>query len=950
MNQTMQFQPGSLVAVRGRTWVVMPSNDVDVLLLRPLGGSEIESTGIYLPLMLSGDNPSPAEISPPSSEDLGYFGSARLLYDAARLSLRTGAGPFRSFGRLSVRPRSYQLVPLVMALRQETVRLLIADDVGIGKTIEALLIVREMLDRGMIERFAVVCPPHLCDQWQRELKEKFSIDAEIIRSDTAARLDRQIQGDASVFRYFRYQVISIDYIKSESRRQLFIAECPELLIVDEAHTCARPPGANPRQQQRHWLLTQIAQRRRQHLLLLTATPHSGIEESFRSLLALLKPEFAETELVDADQGMRRQIAQHFVQRRRADVLHWIGEETPFPNRDAKELEYDLSPSYRDIFHDILRFARELVASPGEPERRRRFRYWTALGLLRGMISSPAAGELMLRRRAANLIEGLDEEEGDIDGEFAADLLYDLDEVQSDAVPSQVVDAARMRTSETERLNRFAGRLSSLGTLEHDLKASSALKQVLAWMKGGHNPIIFCRYIQTAKYLEELLAPEIRRIYPQAIVEAVTGEMNDDQRKERIEQMGMVESSGRAGNRVLIATDCLSEGINLQEHFDAVLHYDLPWNPNRIEQREGRVDRYGQTSPTVKTLLLIGRENPIDGVVLRVLLRKAREIRRDTGISVAFPEESKSVLDAVLNAVLLSPNAQQLSLALEFEVVKAKESEVAVAMDRALGREQRTRSIFAQNTIRPEEIELDLRETDEALGDPAAVEKFVCEAMEFLGIQMEPLSAPHCYRLFPDPLPGALRMLLSEGSRLKVTFHSPVPEGHLYLGRNHVFVEAVCQYLIRLAFDSEASHRPARAAVIRTSRVNRKTTLILFRVRNVISEGRKSEIVAEEMLVWGFRGDAADGDILSASESHTLLIGAAPEVGISMEEQRYFLDEERNDLGDMREQFDALTRERTAALIESHERYRAAIGGKRYKGIEPVLPPDVMGVYLLLPTG
>ena len=193
--------------------------------------------------------------------------------------------------RLSVRPRAYQLVPLIMALKQEVVRLLIADDVGVGKTIEALLIVREMVDRGLIKRFAVVCPPHLCDQWQEELRDKFGFEAEVVRSDTAARLDRQIYGDASVFRYFPFQVISIDYIKSEQRRQLFLAECPEMVIVDEAHTCARPPGADVNQQQRHHLIHQISQRADQHLMMLTATPHSGKEEAFQSLLGLLKPEF-----------------------------------------------------------------------------------------------------------------------------------------------------------------------------------------------------------------------------------------------------------------------------------------------------------------------------------------------------------------------------------------------------------------------------------------------------------------------------------------------------------------------------------------------------------------------------------------------------------------------------------------------------------------------------------
>ena len=116
--------------------------------------------------------------------------SARLLRDALRLGIRSSAGPFRSFGRIAVDPRPYQLVPLLMALKLEPVRLLIADDVGIGKTIEAALIAREMLDRGDAQRLAVLCPPHLAEQWQYELWTKFHLHAELVLPSTVKRLER----------------------------------------------------------------------------------------------------------------------------------------------------------------------------------------------------------------------------------------------------------------------------------------------------------------------------------------------------------------------------------------------------------------------------------------------------------------------------------------------------------------------------------------------------------------------------------------------------------------------------------------------------------------------------------------------------------------------------------------------------------------------------------------
>jgi len=181
---------GSLVRVRERDWVVLPSEDPEVMMLRPLSGSEAETCGIHL--ALEGHTVRPAQFPAPIPSQAGDFIAGRLLRNAARLSLRSGAGPFRSVGRLSVRPRPYQFVPLIMALRLDTVRMLIADDVGVGKTIEAGLIAREMLDRGDALRLCVVCPPHLCDQWQAELAEKFHIHAVVIRTSTLARLERDL--------------------------------------------------------------------------------------------------------------------------------------------------------------------------------------------------------------------------------------------------------------------------------------------------------------------------------------------------------------------------------------------------------------------------------------------------------------------------------------------------------------------------------------------------------------------------------------------------------------------------------------------------------------------------------------------------------------------------------------------------------------------------------------
>ena len=193
----MEYKTGTLVEFRSRPWVVQQSNDENLMILKPLGGTDAETVGIYLPLY--GDNLTikPYNFRKPSTDDLarGYQSAARTLYDACRLSFRDIAGPFQCLGRLSFEPRPYQLVPLILALKQEKIRLLISDDVGIGKTLESLLIAKELLDRHEISRFAVVCLPHLCEQWQNEIKDKFGLDAEIIRSSTVSRLEKKLRAE-----------------------------------------------------------------------------------------------------------------------------------------------------------------------------------------------------------------------------------------------------------------------------------------------------------------------------------------------------------------------------------------------------------------------------------------------------------------------------------------------------------------------------------------------------------------------------------------------------------------------------------------------------------------------------------------------------------------------------------------------------------------------------------
>lgn len=949
-----EFKPGSLVTLRNRPWVVLPSDDVDLLLIKPLDGSDEEITGIFKPLANEADKPQTYNFIKPSESNLGDFTSAKLLYNAARLSFRNAAGPFRCLGKLSFRPRSYQMLPLIMSLKQDTTRLLIADDVGVGKTIEALLIAKELYERKVIKRFAIVCLPHLCDQWQDELKNKFGLEAVIIRSGTASSLERKIRSHENIFRAFPFQIISIDYIKTGSKRQVFIDHCPELIIVDEAHTCAKPAGANNSQQLRYHLLHDIAKKENQHLILVTATPHSGKQAEFQSILGLVKPSFEKIDIVSSSEQERKEIANHFIQRRRADVVKSIEElnddSLQFPVRNSTDRDYEIGKGYAEIFNDILVYAREIVALNLSDGRKQRYSYWDALALLRGVMSSPAAGISMLVKKAQKK-RIIDEEDDLTENEGEQESVMDMDDSHDDNLPLSVLGkASTVSDSESKRLLGYAKRLEGLYGLEHDQKAKEAYSQVKYFIDRGYNPIIFCRYIHTANYLGDILKKAFKgKSFQNLNVEVITSELNDELRKEKIEAMNKSE------RRLLIATDCLSEGINLQDGFNALLHYDLPWNPNRLEQREGRIDRFGQQAEIVEVALLYGSNNPIDGVVLDVLLRKAREIRRSIGIAVPFPENSVSVMEAVTKAILLKPTvsikqvSHQLSL-FEAEEIAEQKNKIAKDFEEAEQREKLSRSIFAQNAIKANEVEQDLKDVDEAIGNVKAVEQFVVETLRFMGVQVDTKKGG--YKVYATNLPTRLKILLTDKNEIQISFKSPTPAGFKYIGRNHPFTEHLSQYVINNALNGE-NDCAARSAVIRTSNVEQKTVLFQLRVRNVIAEQPSNkQIVAEEMWLWGYEGEINQNLFLEKEKALSLLMDTIPTQNIELPEQTYWLDEEMqwvNNEALFRKHTDNVALARADHLVESHTKFKKLVSGNKYKVVEPVLPMDVLGVYIFLPS-
>lgn len=950
-------KPGKLVKFRGRRCVVQPSSDNEIILLKPLGGSDDEMISIFEPILQAFDKLEEDQFELPGKSDLDSFLTAKLLYDAARLSFRQVSGPFRCMGKLSFRPRSYQLVPLIMALKQNVTRLLVADDVGVGKTIEAILILRELLERGTIKTFAILCPPHLCEQWQKELADKLDIDAVIIRSSTVAGLERKIIGDdtLNVFNYYPYQVVSIDYVKNGSAKMpAFLKDTPELVIVDEAHTCTKNLDFKKagQSQQRYELLEKIAKNTQQHLLLLTATPHSGKDGEFKSLLGLVNPEFETYDFADLQTSEKRKVAAHFIQRKRKNIEKWLDEETPFPKRTTEELPYALSASsdYYKLYQDVLKFARG-ISTEGVTENKARIKYFAALSLLRGVMSSPAAGFEMLQKRKLKIAEP-----DEITSEEVKDnpVVEKWDE-QSDSEQIEIIDRAELSESEWNTLNRLAQKAAELTKIEKDEKVKLGSEQIKLWLTKGQSPIIFCRFIATAHYVAKIL----KEYLPKDIdVRAITSELSDEERREKIDEMA------KSPKRVLVATDCLSEGINLQDKFNAILHYDLPWNPNRLEQREGRVDRYGQPGwidkngnhhNTIDVKVLFGEDNPMDVVVLKIIIEKIQRIQNTSGVSIALADDNRSVMDKVLKEVLLNPDKALNKFAKQIRMdfgtspeLDELDVEITNEIEAAREKAEKIRSIFAHESIMPDEVKKDLHEVDEAIGDVATLETFVLAAAKLLGASFDTIPGGYLFKKLN--MDDWMASALGQGDKIHISFQSPTPKGFRYIGRNHRFVEQLCHRIIVNSLDKERKgNKAARASVFKTDAVNIQTTLIQFRVRNVIREvNKRHEMVSEEMFLWGYEQTPDGINALDIEQCKTLLHTSSA-LDISNERQEIIFEKELQHFEELHPDFIEVVSNRSKELVNAHTRFAKYIGAKQFEAVTPVLPPDILGVYVLIPN-
>jgi hypothetical protein len=660
-------------------------------------------------------------------------------------------------------------------------------------------------------------------------------------------------------------------------------------------------------------------------VLVTATPHSGNEGAFRSLLTLLTPDFKNLpdDLSGPDKAIhRRRLAAHLVQRRRADLRHFLQRDTPFPERLDTEAHYELSPAYKALFEKVLDYARETVTDASGGVLHQRVRWWSALSLLRAMASSPAAAAATLTERS-NVLEAADTTAADELGRKSVlDATEDLGDEASDVAPG--ADPENEGDNPVRRrLLAFAREAKKLCG-DEDYKLTKLIPRLQSLLNEGFKPIIFCRFIQTAEYV----AAELRDRLKKVEITCITSQLAPEERAARIETL-----DGNDVARILVCTDCLSEGINLQEKFDAVVHYDLSWNPTRHEQRDGRVDRYGQTNAKkeVRILTYYGTDNQIDGIVLDVLLRKHQKIRNALGVSVPMPVDSEQVVKAVFEGLLLrgqNANGSNTLLPGFEEYFLPQKQQLHDQWEAVADREKRSRTMFAQESIKFDDVGTELAAAEHAIGSPAEISNFFRSTLTLSGAVVNEEA------ILKTDLAG-----LKPAAAKRITL----------LHRTHPLVEGLASYVLNSALDPLLGGLARRAGVIRSKAVTTRTVLMLLRLRfHIVTTTREGErhLLAEDALLTAFTGDPATPQWLPEVDAEKL-IAVKPDASVPPDIAIHQLVSVTDHLPGLIPVLDAFATKRGQELLEAHRRVRKAADARGSYRIDHS-PPDVLGIYIFLP--
>jgi superfamily II DNA/RNA helicase len=590
----MTLQDGDRVLARDRPWRIrsrkaLPDHNA-VFELEALDGDDPVSLSLVVP---------PDEVLALASEAVAFdpsgldsFQSWSRAHRVLRATLvhETGLLSGARFGRVAL--EAYQLAPTLRLLAKPRASLLIADDVGLGKTIEAGLALLELMARGRARRVLIVTPPGLLYQWSEELAERFGLAFETI--DNAAGLAR-VQGDlpagANPWDVLPRVLTSVDFLKKETVWRRALRKPWDLIIVDEAHALAESgTPQNPYRTQRTRLGVALRDAAR-GLLLLTATPHNGYPHSFRSLIELVEPTNATFEGRDTDLARRVQSA--MIRRMKPQIRRKLpagSEEPVFPRRRVVGIPVHTAAADKDLLRKVASYCSRTARSAEGAEDADLVTFAMQIVKKRALSTRIALANTIENRLAA--LRKPEEAEAAPTRPELRDLQADLplDEATAERTAIRLVRSAipkeeKRRKAEVRALNGIRRVLRSLEGPDPKVEALVAEIRSVLDADAEEKVIVFTEYRDSQDALRSAIEA-IPELSEQTVM--LRGGLSGKQRRKILARFE------EPGTRILLSTDAASEGLNLQKACHRLVHLELPWNPNRLEQRNGRIDRYGQT--------------------------------------------------------------------------------------------------------------------------------------------------------------------------------------------------------------------------------------------------------------------------------------------------------------------------------------------------------------------
>ncbi|SCE95068.1 DISARM system SNF2-like helicase DrmD [Micromonospora tulbaghiae] len=729
-------EPGQLVSVRGRRWVVADKLPSSITSDRAQGGATAPEN--LLTLTSIEDDSFDETISvvweveagarAHESSELPRLAEGQSLdapetldafLDAVRWGALTSAdrsllqAPFRS--GIDIQP--YQLDPLVRALSMPRANLLIADDVGLGKTIEAGLVIQELILRYRARTVLIVCPASLCIQWQEQMQEKFGLEFRVLDTEMVRSLRRERGVRVNPFTHFPRLIMSVDWLKRDRPMRMLREVLPkefrlprafDMLVVDEVHSCAPTgQGRYAVDSLRTKAIRELAPHC-EHRLFLSATPHNGYLESFTALLELLDDQrFARG--VPPDE---RQLKQIMVRRLKSELTTEFDGRPLFPPRRIVALPVDYTAEERRVHEDLRAYTESRVQrANGEGDAARVAVEFSLTTLKKRLFSSPAAFARTLATHIASQEGGRPAREKRppvtvLRDAFAAveDALDtgDADDNSYESLSRRALVAAgdvepTLSAEDRARLDRM-----STWAERARYQADSKLDLFLSWLAEIAGPeqdervIVFTEYRDTLRWLQEQL--EAHGYGVDNRIEVLHGGL-DTHDRDRIKKEFLAADSPV---RILLATDAASEGIDLQERCHRLVHWEIPWNPNRLEQRNGRIDRHGQQADEVLIHHFVGagwteganadaRPGSLDGDLhfLAQAVRKVEQIRTDLG-SVG-PVIADQVTEAMLGRRRTALDTSAAERAAAKRAVLSLQRQLAAEVEKLVGKLHESRS-------------------------------------------------------------------------------------------------------------------------------------------------------------------------------------------------------------------------------------------------------------------